>query len=45
MSTRGDWIGQQYRSRPLTVVALVGVLLFFLAAGILTFMTQKAIVS
>ncbi|NKB71394.1 MAG: iron transporter [Candidatus Latescibacteria bacterium] len=36
LNSRSAWIGEQYRNRPLTVAALVFILVFFVAAGGLT---------
>jgi Mn2+/Fe2+ NRAMP family transporter len=45
MNTRGDWVGSRFRNRPLTILVLVGVLLFFAYAGYLALRTGRAIVS
>jgi Mn2+/Fe2+ NRAMP family transporter len=36
LNGRGDLVGRKYRNRPLTVVVLIGILLFFAYAGYLT---------
>jgi Mn2+/Fe2+ NRAMP family transporter len=45
MNSRSDWVGREYRNRPLTIAVLIAVLLFFAAAGVLTIMTGKSFVS
>jgi Mn2+/Fe2+ NRAMP family transporter len=45
MNTRTSWIGERFRNRPVTIVVLIAVLLFFAFAGYLTLKYGTAIVA
>lgn len=45
LNGRSDWVGREHRNRPLTVVILIGVLLFFAYAAYVTFRTGKDVLS
>jgi Mn2+/Fe2+ NRAMP family transporter len=45
LNGRRDLVGVAYRNRPLTVAVLLAVLVFFIYAGIVTFLTGRAVIS
>ena len=45
LNNRTDWIGREYRNRPLTNVVLVAILAFFVYAAYVTFVTGKDVIS
>jgi Mn2+/Fe2+ NRAMP family transporter len=45
LNGRSDWVGRPYRNRPLTVIVLVAILLFFLYAAYVTLTTGKEVVA
>jgi Mn2+/Fe2+ NRAMP family transporter len=45
LNNRVDWIGRAHRNRPLTNIALVAILAFFIYAAYVTFVTGKDVIS
>jgi hypothetical protein len=45
LNGRSDWVGQQHRNRPITVVVLIAILLFFIYAAYMTIQTGKDVLS
>ena len=45
LNGRRDWVGTRHRNRPLTVIVLIAILLFFIYAAFETFRTGEAVVS
>lgn len=45
LNGRGDWVGREHRNRPITVIVLIGVLLFFVYAAYVTFTQGKDVLS
>ena len=45
LNGRSDWVGKPHRNRPLTVAALIAILLFFVYAAWMTLQTGREVVS